>query len=130
MNLKDNPNHGTSILGGMWGFHRSRKQNLANHISSLILDPEISKQFKQQNGKGLDQSFLSQYIYPLIKEKSMIHDSYFCQLYDTKNSKPFPSRRIGNCFVGGFTEFCKHNDTYYECPVECRPKEHTDWKTC
>ena len=120
-------------MGGMWGFSSARERSLANQIAKLMLHPVISKDYNSQNRpnlKMLDQTFLTIHVYQLIYNKSMVHDSFLCKKFGNENNKPFPSKRIGNCFVGGFTEFCNPNDTYYDCPVECRPKEHIDWKTC
>ena len=68
----------------------------------------------------------------------MAHDSYFCNKYPAIRTYPYLSQRrsgAGN-FVGaimtntnsstGFIPFGK----YFECPRECRPKRHTDWKWC
>ena len=78
----------------MWGFYNSRDRYLANKIFSTMIDPNISKAFKKAKS---DQPFLAKYVYPLISNNSIMHDSYFCEKY---GAKPFPSKRIGSCFIG------------------------------
>ena len=48
------------------------------------------------------------------------------------DGKPFPSKRLGALF-GPVNEydFYAYNKTFHaEFPIECRPKDHQDWKTC
>ena len=115
----------------MWGFFNSRNRKLANHIKNLILDEAISKRYNKNSNspKGEDQNFLSDYVYPLIKDKSIIHDSYTCKHFN--DSKSFPTKRIGNCFIGleKLTEYCDPDASFYICPIECRQK-NKDWESC
>ena len=70
---------------------------------------------------------------PWAKDLALSHDSYLCKKYT--NTIPFPTQRIadGHCnFVG-----CRENTSdiinftkNYECPYECRPVDHKDWKFC
>ena len=67
----------------------------------------------------------------------MAHDSYFCKKFPGE-IYPYPSQRrfgAGN-FIGAITT---NNDSItgslpltkeFECPQECRPKDHTEWKHC
>jgi len=81
--MRDHPNHGIEILGGMWG----SKKGTVNQMKSLI-DEYLKGDFWQ-----VDQNFLREKIYPLIKNNVVIHDEFF----DKKN---FPSFRMGKFFVG------------------------------
>ncbi len=84
----------------MWGFYNSRDQAIAEQIYFLIVNKEIALKFnKVVNQKGQDQNFLTQYVYPLIKNKSVVHDSYLCMTF---GGEPFPTRRIGLCHVGQY----------------------------
>ena len=119
----------------MWGLKTSNeRRDTAKHIYMLAVDKEISREFNppsKLNYKGGDQDFLAKYVFDLIAQSSMIHDSYCCNGAYSGNTSPWPSRRLGNCFVGS-PVFC--NETaekfQYECPVLCRPKEHIDWIYC
>ncbi len=127
----DHQDHGALILAGMWGFHSKLDRNMANSIFKDMIDLKISQNYipyRGQNNKEKDQYFLASYVYNKIKQKSVIHDSYLCWLYN--DSEPFPTRRIGNCFVGGENAISCINGTVKDCPIQCRPKNHQDWNTC
>jgi protein O-GlcNAc transferase len=81
--MRDHPWHKTSILGGMWG---SRK-GIVNEMKTLI-DSYVKGNFWQ-----VDQNFLKEFIYPKVKDQSLVHDEFF-------EKKPFPSKRPLNIFVG------------------------------
>ena len=65
-------------------------------------------------------------MYSLFKKKALIHDSYTCQKF---GGTPFPTQRIGDCYVGRVGD-CNSTGHFMSCPVECRPEQHLDWKTC
>ena len=113
----------------MWGFKRYLDPIKANLIFSFVKDKMISKKFNPNSNspKGFDQIFLTTVVYKIISNKSLEHDSYLCHLFP--NSKPFPSKRKGNCFVGGIG-MCNETALFYPCPKECRPKNHLNWTYC
>ena len=101
---------------------------MSKSIYKQIINREISWLYNQHktNNKGSDQAFLSTFVYPFIRNDSIIHDSYLCMTY---GGSPFPTQRLGDCFIGGVTE-CNVNSTFaWECPVKCRPRNHY-WPTC
>ena len=112
----------------MWGFNSARNRNLANQIFQVIIDKSISANFNAnlQSPKGQDQFFLTQYVYPSLRQNSIIHDSYLCMAY---GGDAFPTKRQGNCYVGSPSD-CNATAIFIECPLKCRPKEHQDWKEC
>jgi|TARA_R110001583_G_scaffold59311_2_gene176496 hypothetical protein len=81
--MRDHPWHAAPILGGMWGC----KKGTLTEMSSLI-DSIQKGDFWQ-----VDQIFLRDYIYPLIKDDSFVHDEFF-------EKKPFPTERNNLEFVG------------------------------
>ena len=84
----------------MWGFYNNRDRSLADKIFSYLIDPTISAKFNTPNeaNKYLgDELFLKEYVYPLIKNNSISHDSYNC---NQSAGKPFPSKRVGSCYIG------------------------------
>ncbi|CAF0866477.1 unnamed protein product [Brachionus calyciflorus] len=128
--MRDNNQHGTHILGGMWSFKNFKDRKLAKEIYDLVIDKNLSVKYKPNGNsrKGYDQHFLSHHVYHRINMKSTVHDSYLCKRYP--NSRPFPSKRIGDCFVGR-TGFCNESRVDYgRCPKECRPPNHLDWENC
>ena len=92
--MRDHPWHGAPILGGMWGC----KKGTLTEMSSLI-NSSNRGDFWQ-----VDQIFLRDYIYPLIKDNCMVHDEFF-------ERNPFPSKRNGFEFVG---EIYDENDNKNE----------------
>lgn len=81
--MRDHPYHTTVILGGMWG---SKKGVIPQ--MKILIDEYIKGSFWQ-----VDQNFLREKIYPLVKDNSLVHDEFF-------EKKPFPSNRIVGEFVG------------------------------
>lgn len=100
--MRDHPYHKTEILGGMWGCRNKILSNIKGQIES----------YKKGNFWQVDQNFLKEVIYPLIKENSFVHDSYFKIEKQTKN---FPSERINKEFVGDvFDENNSRHPDYYK----------------
>ena len=66
------------ILGGMWGFYNERNRSLAKEIFRKMIDTKIAGKYHKKAPIQKDQLFLSDYVSPLIKSQSIIHDSYFC----------------------------------------------------
>lgn len=95
--MRDHPWHGTEILGGMWGC----KGGKLNGMKEMI-DDYIKGDFWQ-----VDQNFLKEKIYPLIKDDCFVHDEFFnYNIY----KKTFPTKRKGQEFVGeSFDQFDNPN---------------------
>ena len=84
--IRDHPNHGIPILGGMWG----TKKGIIDNIDKLI------NKFTKGDFWQVDQNFLTKYIYPIVKDDSLVHDEFF-------EKKPFPKtagQRNNLFFVG------------------------------
>ena len=121
----------------MWGFNVSIDRPKSNFIFNKIVDKELSKKYNKnlKSPKGFDQFFLTDHVYPIIVRDSITHDSYSCKTFNF--SSPFPTKRIGTCFVGAAmhnTDLClkpsSEQLTYYKCPMDCRPSNHLDWNQC
>ncbi len=87
--MRDHPWHTTEILGGMWGIKKEAGLNFKTLINNYI-----NKDIDQ---KGIDQNFLREVIYPIIKNICMVHDEFFN--YESFK-KPFPIKRNGQEFIG------------------------------
>lgn len=100
--MRDHPYHGTHILGGMFGTKKIPEVYSWKNIMNNVI----------QNGhRNYDQKFLSDYIYPLVKNDSIIHASFY-KMED--NSKDFPINYDNEFrFVGEYV--------YYD---ETRCQEH------
>jgi hypothetical protein len=87
--MRDHPYHKTEILGGMWGV----RNGILKGIKDMIRDyNKGSFDDKYQ----VDQNFLREVIYPMVKDKAMVHDEFF-------EGKPFPKnakQRSSSYFVG------------------------------
>ena len=83
--MRDHPAHRTEILGGMWGV----KGNILDNMKDMIKNSNLE----------VDQNFLRNEIYPLIKNDCCVHDEYF-------EKKQFPTKRKLGLFVGqAFDEY-------------------------
>lgn len=88
--MRDHPYHTVPILGGMWGCR-----------NGILRDIKISKQIEHWNqfsGKGNDQDFLGQVIYPYVRNKSMEHSEF--DLRFGGEIRHFPSIRNNYEYVG------------------------------
>jgi len=94
--MRDHPFHQTEILGGMWGCRKPLLTNMKDLIFSYT---------KKGNFWQVDQNFLREVIYPIIKTSSCIHDEFFAK-------KPFPTPRNGLEFIGQV--FDENEDTVIE----------------
>jgi protein O-GlcNAc transferase len=81
--MRDHPYHTTEILGGMWGSKKGITPNMKEQIETYV----------KGNFWQVDQNFLKDIIYPIVKNNSLVHDEFF-------DKKPFPSNREKDRFVG------------------------------
>ncbi len=126
----DHPEHGTTILGGMWGFQNKYDRNLANKIFGLIINSNIAKHYNSnlKSPKEKDQNFLSDHVYKLLLKSYVTHDSYSCNRFE--KGKAFPDKRLGDCYVGNPFSCDPLKEVFHKCPKECRPPDHLDWENC
>lgn len=114
--MRDHPAHGRFIHGGMWGavggFLPNMRQSYIDWWNS---------RGKDYKGTDPDQQFLEDVITPLVKNNCMQHDSFYAKQF---GALPFPSKRIGQRFVGevvsvlpdGSEEYRQHD--YIQIPIE------------
>jgi len=81
--MRDHPQHRIEILGGMWGV----KGNILENLKELI-DRYDKGDFWQ-----VDQNFLKEMVFPIIKKDCCVHDEYF-------QKRPFPTKRKPGLFIG------------------------------
>jgi hypothetical protein len=100
--MRDHPYHNTLILGGMWGV----KNGLLKNIKTLI------DQYSKGDFWQVDQNFLKEKIYPIVKNSSFVHDEFMN--YEI-SKKPFPNQRNDREFVGDvFDENDVRHPDYYK----------------
>jgi hypothetical protein len=85
--MRDHPLHTTEILGGMWGVKNPKLSNMV----------ELMNIYNKGNFWQVDQNFLREKIYPIIKNDCFVHDEFFNY---NKDKHKFPFKRIGQEFVG------------------------------
>jgi len=81
--MRDHPYHKTEILGGMWGC----RMGVLKGVNKMMED------YTKGDFWQVDQNFLREKIYPLIKDKACVHDEFF-------ENRPFPTAREGVRYVG------------------------------
>ena len=80
-----------------------------------------------------DMVWLRHMLWPTIKRKSLIFDSYNCMKHrELGEGQPWPSRRSGHLYVGsGPTKTGVIRRLRQKiCPEQCRPEQHKDWLYC
>jgi hypothetical protein len=82
--MRDNSAHSTQILGGMWGSRNRILHNLDQLINSYTRK-------EHNNRKNIDQEFLAEIVYPIVIDRSMVHDP-LCR-YGHGKEFPIPRNR-------------------------------------
>lgn len=126
--FRDHPQHGGwRVLGGMFCFRISINRTFSNQFFRAIWDNFNIKNGTREPKKESDQHIIRKYVWPVVKNDAMEHDSYSCDRYP--GSIPYPSKRLTN--TSGFMG-CKRPCVRElpPCPLKCRPKNHQDWTYC
>lgn len=125
--MRDHPDHGVPMLGGMWGWRRAtRTRPDWDSVWKRLLRDPLAKAPRSEWGH--DQTLLRRYIWRWARKDCLSHDAFHCSKFS--KTKPFPTKRIlqPNNFVGAVT-----SDNYVlesECPEKCRPAAQKDWTFC
>ena len=88
--MRDHPYHTVPILGGMWGCRNGIMREIG--LSKLI------EKWGRYERKGIDQDFLWQIVYPLVKDRTFEHSEF--NLNFGGETQPFPTIRNDYEFVG------------------------------
>ncbi len=86
--MRDHPLHRAAISGGMWGV----KGLLLKDIKGLI-ESYLQEHPQQASEYSIDQYFLGDVVFPIVKDKSLVHDEFMAK-------KPFPTPRHKLDYVG------------------------------
>tara|TARA_R110002020_G_scaffold98042_1_gene233705 strand:- start:216 stop:887 length:672 start_codon:yes stop_codon:yes gene_type:complete len=82
--MRDNEQHTTPILGGMWGVKGGFLRDIEKQIDA----------YRQEDYWQIDQEFLKEVLYTQVRDKALVHDPFF-------ERRPFPTtERDPNHFVG------------------------------
>ena len=71
--IRDNQSHNTHILGGMWGAKKNAVPNFEFKINSYLSKVTPCNTQEGRRFHGADQLFLSQYVWPFIKDDHTGH---------------------------------------------------------
>lgn len=74
--IRDHPYHAAHIMGGMWGARNGILKGVKDWINNW-------DKGKLNNKWQVDQAFLRDIIYPIVKDNAKVHDPFF-------ENKPFP----------------------------------------
>lgn len=131
LSLRDHPLHGIPILGGLWTAAQYRNRLLFYRLFSVLLDRIKVQRYTLSN----DQTFLSEIVWPKVKDQTLAFDSFTCgdfKHYGTQ--RPFPTQRPSvDCHLGCVRPCCQNSSRVIlpkQCPKECRPVNHFDWIYC
>ena len=93
--MRDHPQHGIRILGGMWG-------GIGGKLADIAVLIDWWGRFAQ---RGWDGRFLSEVVFPLIRHDYLCHDS----VGHFDDARPFPLHEpmVGTRFVGEVVEIDK-----------------------
>lgn len=96
--MRDHPYHDHVIMGGMWGIKRiGQTHPMIKEIPSW---KDLIDQYVQHGTYNYDQRFLRDTVYPIVKDKSMIHASF--QKMEGDICMDFPSKFIDYHHVGEY----------------------------
>lgn len=84
--MRDHPQHGVPMLAGMWGCRGGSLPGISAAIESW--DP-------RDGGKGTDQKFLAERVWPLVRPDCFAHDSW-------ERHRVFDPMAFGRHFVRDF----------------------------
>jgi hypothetical protein len=103
--IRDHPYHKSLIMGGLWGIRKSALQTpLTDIIKEWVSDKTDFRYL-------LDQEFLNEMLYPVLKANSMIHDRF--NLFEPRDKlTPFRINIQDNLFCGQVHCFDSENNEY------------------
>lgn len=92
--IRDNPEHATAIMGGLWGMRKIEGINIR------ALYEEHKNSGAKGHGMGLDQDFLIDCIYPRVTSVIMIHSSQTWKYRPFEVLHPFPFTYTNDIYCG------------------------------
>lgn len=90
--IRDHPYHTTHILAGLLGL---KKGSYLPSMSTL-LQPYLDR----TGVFGIDQTFLSEVLYPILKERLLVHTSQSYRYSREETHAPFPWAFTDACYCG------------------------------
>ncbi|XP_064091245.1 uncharacterized protein LOC135204922 [Macrobrachium nipponense] len=125
--MRDHPLHNGQMLAGLWGCQTHLDRANAYHYGALMFSQPYHDLW------DYDQRLLRRILWPQIRNRTMVHDSYTCRakLFQGQGSaRPFPTRREGRNYTGYGKTKLETTKLLRTCPMVCRPRSHKDWLLC
>ena len=92
--MRDHPEHAELIMAGMWG-------GVAGLLPYLAEQAVAYFETHQQKWRWVDQDFLRDQVWPLIRQDCLVHDSFYLLGEDCRRFPPHPPIPEGD-HVGGY----------------------------
>ena len=92
--VRDNPQHNTAIMGGVWGMRKVKSINIRT------LYDEYKTKSNKDYGVGIDQNFLRDCVYTKLWNSAMIHSSQDWKLESREDLVPFPFPYTNDIYCG------------------------------
>jgi hypothetical protein len=92
--MRDHPEHAELIMAGMWG-------GVAGLLPSLAAQAVAYFETHQQKWRWVDQDFLRDRVWPLIRQDCLVHDSFYLLGEDCRRFPSHPPIPEGD-HVGGY----------------------------
>lgn len=92
--IRDNPEHATAVMGGLWGMRKIDGINIQN----LYTDHKASN--ARGHGMGVDQDFLIDCVYPKVTSVMMIHSSQTWRFQKFEILYTFPFTYTNDIYCG------------------------------
>ena len=125
--MRDLPLHHAPMLAGLWGGSNYHNFSLALQVRQALLGVKVNL------WKFYDQHVLQHRVWPLVRNKAVIHDSFNCRHQESLGPmQSWPTRRKGFTYVGYgpskgmYSRILRRT----KCPRKCRPEGHQDWMYC
>lgn len=89
--MRDHPYHQTEILGGMWGC----RNGILKSVKGMIQDYDTKE---YHNKYQVDQNFLREVVWPLVRDKAIVHDPYFSTGHEFPTTREDMHDFVGQVF--------------------------------
>jgi len=126
--MRDHPQHGVPLLGGLWGARITNMNMRLKWKSTWEQMLKDEKTYSPRGSKKHDQDLLKAYVWPWAREVSVQHDSYTCSQFPGSVGFPTARSKKPNNFVGAVE--AEGHQLWQQCPKRCRRQHHMDWSHC
>lgn len=91
--IRDNPEHCARMMGGLWGMKKTQ-------ISIQELYNQYKQSAREYNGRGNDQLFLREQVYPKLTANMVVYYSHMEVLFPLEHAIKFPFQWSNDLYCG------------------------------